>query len=246
MTPHEAVEPAPGALHQQAQIALLSRLAGTLSHEIRNPLNAIFLHTDILEEELRQPAAGDRAQMEQSLATIKAEVTRLHDLMQDYLALARLSDLQREPENIAALLEDLILEMQGHAVARQVMFRCEGLDDVGVMTVHQSLLRRALLNLLLGMLDTLPAGGTLTMRGQRTTAHLGLDIDSTGHPMPADEWSRWHTAIQALEPDDVDLRIYVAREIVAAHGGKLTVSCPPGAGLTCTMTLPLDPAALES
>jgi PAS domain S-box-containing protein len=70
----------------------LGRLAGSLTHEIRNPLNAISLHIDIVEEELRRPTLSDRAQVEQSLATIKAEVMRLHDLVQEFLSLARSSE----------------------------------------------------------------------------------------------------------------------------------------------------------
>jgi signal transduction histidine kinase len=60
----DPLEPPRHDQRQQARLALLSRIAGSLSHEICNPLNAIFLHTDVLEEELHQLTPGNRAQIE--------------------------------------------------------------------------------------------------------------------------------------------------------------------------------------
>ena len=73
--------------------AMLERLAGTLSHEIGNPLHAIFLHADLLEEDLMQLPAQASEPMLSFLRDIKAEATRLHAIMQDYLTLVRLGEL---------------------------------------------------------------------------------------------------------------------------------------------------------
>ena len=88
---------------------VLGHLASSLSHEIRNPLNAIFLHLDVAEEELHQSTPGDRSQIEHSLAIVKEEVVRLHNLMEDYLSLARLSHLQCSPDDMRLLLDTVRL-----------------------------------------------------------------------------------------------------------------------------------------
>lgn len=130
--------PAQEHQHDAARLSLLGCLAGFLSHEIRNPLNAIFLHLDIVDEELRQPTLGDRTQAEQSLATMKVEVVRLHDLMQDYLSLARLSDLQFEPEDVRMFLEAVAREVRDQLAARGILFHLEGLDGLGEVALHKS------------------------------------------------------------------------------------------------------------
>jgi len=64
---------------------LLGDIAGKIIHEIRNPLNAIFLHVDVVLGELQCPTLDSRTQMMESLSDIRMEVRRLYDIMQDYL-----------------------------------------------------------------------------------------------------------------------------------------------------------------
>jgi PAS domain S-box-containing protein len=96
-------------LRRDARLTLLGRLAGVLSHEIRNP---ILLHADILDEELRQPTPDHRTQLAHSMHAIKTERARLQELVQDYLSLARLSEVRREPEDLGAMLQAVGQELQ--------------------------------------------------------------------------------------------------------------------------------------
>jgi PAS domain S-box-containing protein len=218
----------------------LSHLAASLSHDIRNPLNSVFLHMDIIEEELRLPTPGSRGQVEQSLSTIKAEVTRLHDLMQDYLSLARLANMPREPEDLSALIEALVQEMQAELVARGVSLALEGLDELGEVALHKSLFRRTLRNILQRLVEAIPRGGTLTLRAGRQASHFYLSICDLGKAIPSDSWEVFLSSIQATNPEGIDLGIYVAREIISAHGGEVAVTHEPGRGMMCTVTLPLS------
>ncbi len=225
----------------ETRVHVLGRLAGSLSHEIRNPLNAIFLHADIVEEEVRQPTPGNRTQVLRSLATIKAEGVRLQALIQDYLFLARLSDLHRAPEDLRALLEALILEMQVDYAARGVTLLLSGVDDLGEVAVHKSLFRCALFNIIQRLIEAIPENGTLTLDGQRTMSHLHLGIHDIGKTVPADAWAALRTALQTTNPEaGLDFGVYVAREIIAAHRGEVAVTDAPGMGMICTVTLALD------
>ena len=223
-----------GAEHQ----ALLGRLAGTLSHEIRNPCNSIFLHMDLLEEELQQLPPASRVQMVESVVEIKSEVTRLHDMMQDYLTLARLADLQKQPEELGSLVEGLSMEMYEACAARGITLHLEGLEGLGSVVIHKTTLRHALCTLIHQAIGVMPAGGTLTLRGRQEGPTAHLEVSTTGPGLPEEELSRvfepWHT----LHPEGPGLGLYVARAIVVAHGGTLTVQSPSGHGTSFTMTLP--------
>jgi PAS domain S-box-containing protein len=237
------VAPLQGWRHQATRVSLLGRLAGALSHEIRNPMNAIFLHADILEDEVRQPTPGDSTQVIQSLATIKAEITRLHGLIQDYLFLARLSDLQRTPVDLRILLEDLVAEMHPQWTVRGVTVVLSGLDDLGEVALHQSLFRRALLNILQLLIEAMPQNATLTLSGSRTSCHVHLYIRDLDKVIPPEVWAALQISLQAKTLTAADLRRYVAQEIIAAHEGEMAVSDTPKAGMQCTITLPLGTTA---
>jgi PAS domain S-box-containing protein len=226
-----------------ARLPLMGRLAGSVSHEIRNPMNAIFLHTDLVEEEVRQPTPGDPTQVMQSLATIKAEVTRLHALIQDFLFLARLSDLQRVPVDLQALVEDLVYEMHPQCVVRGVTLTQSGLADLGEVALHQALFRRALLNIFQLLIEAMPQSTTLILGGARADCHVQLQIHDPERVIPSEVWAELQMSLQAETMDAADLRRYVAQEIITAHGGKITVSHAPQAGMQCTITLPLGTTA---
>src|SRR4029450_2887782 len=96
-------------LEREAQrsqhVLLLGRLAASVSHEIRNPLSAITLHVEILQEELRQPSPNSAEVMAQSFTEITTQLGRLHDLVQDYLSLARVATIERTPQDLGVAIE---------------------------------------------------------------------------------------------------------------------------------------------
>jgi PAS domain S-box-containing protein len=225
---------------QDSRHLLLGQLAEAVSHEIRNPMNAIFLHADIVEEEVREQVPGDCTQIVQSLATIKLEVTRLHALIQDYLFLARLSDLHPAPVDLQALVENLVDEMHPQCVVRGVTLVLSGIDDLGEVALHQSLFRRALLNILQLLIEAMPQDATLTLGGDRTTSHVQLYIRDLGKVIPPEVWAALQVSLQAKMLEAADLRRYVAQEIITAHGGEIVVSDAAKEGMLYTITLPLD------
>jgi signal transduction histidine kinase len=90
---------------------LLGRLAAGVSHEIRNPLAAVFLYVDVLEEELRAPSPDSPAAVAEALADMKTNLARLDDLVQDYLTLVRVTSLQRDVQDLGVAVQDWGTEM---------------------------------------------------------------------------------------------------------------------------------------
>jgi PAS domain S-box-containing protein len=226
-------------LLQSERLSILGRLAGAVSHEIRNPLTAIFLQADILEDELCQPHGRERTQVLRSLAVIKEEVARLHELVQQYLSLARLSDLRREPVELGRYLEAFCAEWRQRVVVRDITLHLEGSDELGQVALHTNSFRRVLLNLLNNALEAMPHGGTLTLYGQRTAEAIWLEIRDTGCGIPAEEIPLLFSPLHTTKPEGTGLGLYLVREIVTAHGGEITVTSTPGVGTVFTITLPL-------
>ena len=92
-----------------AHLALLGRLAAGVAHEIRNPLGAIFLHMDILEEELRQPSP-DSAELLPRPSRRSKDNWRVLRISVDYLSLARVATSERTPQDFGAAVQAWVQE----------------------------------------------------------------------------------------------------------------------------------------
>ena len=225
---------------QADRCARLGEIAARMVHDIRNPLNAIFLHADVVEEEIQRPTHDSQAQVAASMADIRTEVTHLYDLMQDYLALARLAVVCREPEDLGLFLGECAHAMRTLAESRQVALHLEGLTRLGRVLIHKGTLRRALLNLMQRALETMPQGGTLTLRGRRTaSSHVTIEVRDTGGSIPEEQLGLLSEPFCTTGSEWAGLGLYVVREIVTAHHGTIDVQSLPNKGTTFTITLPL-------
>jgi signal transduction histidine kinase len=210
-----------------------------VSHEIRNPLGAVFLHVDLLAEELQQPTSDSPAVVAEALAEIKTQLARLDDLVQDYLTLVRVGSIQRTPEDLGGAVQAWAAEFQALAAPQGVWLHLEGLTDLGTVAVHAATLRRALLNLVQNALEAMPQGGTLTLTGRRTPTHVALQIRDTGSGIASAHRTKIFEPLYTTKPGGTGLGLYIVQEIVAAHGGEVTVESAEGRGTTVTLTLPL-------
>src|SRR5262245_57153263 len=90
---------------EESALTRLARLASGSSRRIRNPLESIMLHVALLEEELQRPGEDRQVVMTSSLAEVKTSLARIHDLVENYLSLVRLIELQRELVDLGALVQ---------------------------------------------------------------------------------------------------------------------------------------------
>jgi signal transduction histidine kinase len=226
---------------QRAQhFAMLGRLAAGVSHEIRNPMAALALHIDLLDEELHARAPESAAMVAEMLTEIKTQMGRVDDLLQDYLSLVRVSTIECTPQELGDVLQAWAGEWQHLALPQGVVLRLEGLPTLGTVALHPSTFRRALLNLVQNALDAMPQGGILTVRGQRTATHVLLQVQDTGSGIPAAQLATIFEPLYTTKPGGTGLGLYIVQEIVAAHGGKVTVESVVGQGSIFTVTLPLS------
>lgn len=231
------------SLRHNEHLMVLGQLASSLSHEIRNQLNAVSLHADVLEDELNDLSAATRELLLEPMSDIRAEIIRLQDLVESILSLARLINLRREPENLEAFLSDLSLEWQALLASHQIDLRLQGLETLGEVRIHPQTFRQLWLYLIQHAIDAMPHGGTLTIHGQHSASYVHLKVSDTGNGIPEDQLSLLFVPLPMTKPDGTGLGLYVVQEIMAAHNGAIEVASVAGKGTTFTLTLPLEDTA---
>ena len=152
-------------LRRAERLAAVGRISAQITHEIRNPLNAIGLNAELLAEELAKGAAP--AEAVQLVQAISREVDRLNGVTEEYLRFARLPRLslgrQDLNEVIGSLLDFLAPELQsaGVEVGRDLA------EGVLGLRADEGQLRAVFLNLLRNSREAMPAGGRITVRTRR-------------------------------------------------------------------------------
>jgi signal transduction histidine kinase len=226
------------ALRRAEHFATLGRLAAGLSHEIRNPLGTLFLHIDLLEEEFREPSAESLTVMQQTFGEIRTALTRLDELVQDYLSLVRVSTIELNVQDMGAAVQAWAAELESRAAQQGVTIQLEGHATVGPLAFHPSTLRRAVLNVVQNAIEAMPQGGTLTLECARTAREVHLRVRDSGIGMPAEQMLRIFEPLYTTKPGGTGLGLYIVREILVAHEGRVTVESVEGQGTTFTFTFP--------
>ncbi|MGE3539766.1 MAG: ATP-binding protein [Candidatus Tectimicrobiota bacterium] len=225
------------------RFALLGRLAAGLSHEIRNPLASVFLHVDVLTEELQQPTPESSQQIDQALSEIKTQLLRLEELVEDSLSLVRVSGIELHPQDLGLYMQAWSGELQAQAALRACTLQVEGLEQLGLVACHPGTFRRVVLNLVQNAFDAMPEGGTVSLRGYGTATHVSLQIQDTGSGIAAEKLGRIFEPLYTTKPGGTGLGLYIVQEVVSAHGGQIAVHSTEGQGSTFSITLPRAPAA---
>jgi two-component system phosphate regulon sensor histidine kinase PhoR len=239
---------------EQGRAAVLRRLG----HELRTPLTALQATVSNLVDDA-PPAQAP------ALAVVEEETARLARLVEELLQVARgpaSGDLQLRPVDLRALATATGALFATRAERLGVTLGGGGQEagEAGPVIVRgdPDRLRQVLVNLLDNALRYTPAGGAVTVRVGVVNGEAALVVRDTGAGMdPAT--SRWafepyyqgppapaapppdsdHAQSAIRNPQSAGLGLAIVREIVAAHGGRLTLDTAPGAGTTVTVWLPL-------
>ena len=225
-------------------------LASGLAHEIRNPLNAMNMNLQMLEEELQ--LAGDQVEPEHAemLASTKSEIKRLEQLVNNFLTYARPDRPDFEPTNLNSLVGEVIrlleVDFQQHGVELK-----EDLDpDLPELEIDVSQFKQALINLMVNARQVLRDGGTVRVRS-RTAAggELLLEIIDDGPGIAEEVRERIFEVFYSNRGGGTGLGLPIAKQIVERHGGSIEVESVIDVGTTFRIRLDLrhsQPATPDS
>ena len=237
------MEKALGHDGEQAAVAekrdLLARLLGRLAHEIRNPLSSLDIHVQLLEEDLGTLAPQVRQQLTGRLDIIHGELHRLENIVENFLRLSSPSALDLERVEMLKLVTHVCELLRPEAAAREievVASLAEGLPEVMVDPVR---LTQALLNLVINAMQAVERKGRIEVSGTFAAETLTLSVSDSGPGIPPERLASIFDPYFTTKPEGSGLGLWIAQQIVTAHGGGLKAQNAPGGGAVFAMSLPL-------
>lgn len=226
--------------------ALRRQMTADIAHDLRTPLSVILGYTEALRE-------GKLPADQEIFETLHSEAQHLQRLVDDLrtLSLADAGELplMRQPIAPRQLLDRAAAAYRAQAVERAIALEVTAPDALPAVEVDPERMAQVLGNLLSNALRYTPPGGRITLAAEAQDASVRLRVQDTGVGIAPEAlphiFERFYRADPARHAGDGSsgLGLAIARSIVEAHGGTITVASQPGQGTTFTITLPALDAA---
>lgn len=222
------------------RLAFVGALASGLAHEVKNPLSTLRLNLQLLEEDLAGPQQVPTARMRRRVEVLRREVERLNQVLDDYLRFAREHQLDREPADLNEVLDELLEFVRPEALRRNVHLRQQLAPEMPPMMLDVTLLKQALLNLIVNAFEAMPGGGELIVQTELEGPTAVARITDTGTGIPPEELDKVFRVYYSTKQTGTGLGLPTARRIVQEHGGRLELTSEPGRGTQVVLRLPVE------
>jgi signal transduction histidine kinase len=226
-------------LVQSERVAAWRELARRLAHELKNPLFPLQLTVENLVRARELPAAQFDEVFRESTQTLSMEIANLKTII------ARFSDFSKMPKPLLERIDakDIVERVRSlYEAAGQnevkICFNVELSSEPMPLDADPELLHRALSNLVLNAMDSMPEGGTLTLSAEPRGDQVEIRVADTGAGLTPEECERLFTPYYTTKQHGTGLGLAIVQSVVADHAGTIAVEGRPKGGAIFVITLP--------
>jgi signal transduction histidine kinase len=248
------------------KLAALGRLSAGVAHEVKNPLNAMMIHLELLRQQVSpasargstgspraksarpEPVEGgaiivadppmDRDEALQHVDVIAHEIRRLDEVVQGFLKFTRPEDLTLLPLALRSLVDEIVPIVRPEAERARVklVVECDGAPDING---DPAMLRQAFLNLALNACQAMPDGGTLRIHCESARGRrVSIAFTDTGVGIKPEHLQRIFDLYFTTKDKGSGIGLSMVYRTVQMHDGEIEVQSTPGAGTTFRILLP--------
>jgi signal transduction histidine kinase len=239
------------------KLVALGRLSAGVAHEVKNPLNAMMIHLELLRQKFSPQTAAvgfssrgratpmlapapppDPAEVLGHVNVIASEIRRLDEVVQGFLKFTRPEDLKLQPITLSSLFAEVIPIVRPEAARTNVhlVFACDGAIEVNA---DPAMLRQAFLNLALNACQAMPQGGTLRIECEKIRGRrIAITVADTGIGIRPEHLKRIFDLYFTTKEGGSGIGLSMVYRTVQMHDGEIEVQSTPGKGTIFRVTLP--------
>jgi signal transduction histidine kinase len=222
-------------LRRRDRLHALGEVAMGLAHEIRNPLGIIKTATQLLHRRADLPETDKR-----HLEYVVSEVSRINDLITDFLDFAKPSAPMRSTQAARPLVDDLIGFCAPELASHNIDVHIDDQAPGATLHVDARQLKQAGLNLIVNAIDAMPDGGRLTVAISSESPYTVISISDTGQGIEPDMLERIFTPFVTTKASGTGLGLAKVFSIMEGHDGRIECVSEKDAGTTFTLYIPAN------
>jgi hypothetical protein len=205
------------------RLAAISELTSGAAHEIKNPLNSIALHLEILKSKLDGIAPGG-----EEIEVITREISRLDRVVKTFLDFQRPVELQVRSVDLVALVKDVAALLRPTAQAQNVQIQEEIPPSEAVIQGDRDLLKQALLNVVTNGVEAMKDGGLLAISVRQNGGGWGITVRDQGPGIPPELRNKIYKLYFTTKGKGSGIGLAMTFRVVQLHGGTIDFASEPG------------------
>jgi two-component system NtrC family sensor kinase len=229
------LDQAQDALVRSEKLALAGQMAARVAHDIRNPLSAIKMETQLL----RSRVSAD-PEAEASLTAVLQDIDQVESVIRDLLELARPGDLRLRRESLNTVISEALTQLAPQFRHRRISVKTDLAPDLPAVLLDRIRLKQVFLNVLVNASEAMPTGGAVTVASRAEgPSELCVEICDDGIGVDAATLPNVFDPFVSTKPDGVGLGLVNAKAVVEAHGGRITLARRDPKGTCASIWLPV-------
>lgn len=226
------------ALREAERMAAIGETALMVGHDLRNPLQVIVNLVYSIREAIRSPGIDDetRASLEKRLDTLVSQVDYMDKIVSDLTDYSRPLEPRSEKIDLPSFLKDLV---KGAKIPKRIRVSVAVEDGAGTIKSDPSILRRALMNLVINAVQAMPGEGSLQIAAHPTKeGGTAITVSDTGVGIPPEIKGKLFNPFVTSKAKGMGLGLSVVSRLVGLLGGEISFESEVGKGSSFTVRLP--------
>ena len=217
------------------RISASGRVTRGVAHEVKNPINAIVLHLQLLRNKMQHADADTSRHVD----IIDSEIHRLDRVVQILVDFTRPRDLHLEETDLRLMIDEVALLAAPDAEQHGVKLACELPQSPVPVKVDVDLMKQAILNVVVNGVQAMPNGGILTIAARRDDETVVLEVKDQGTGIPADLRDKVFELYFTTKKSGTGVGLALTYQVLQWHYGSVDFESAEGKGTSFRLRLPL-------
>ncbi len=220
------------------RLAAIGRLTSGVAHEVKNPINAIVVHLEVLRQKLQQVDPDTRRHMD----VIGTEIQRLDRVVQTLVDFTRPVELRLADHDLRRIVDDVLMLAAPEAERLGVVVERKFAEGPLPVKVDADLVKQAVLNIVINGVQAMPQGGTLGVTARRQDSEVWIEVQDQGDGIPPEIRDKIFNLYFTTKKAGSGIGLAMTYRVMQLHNGSVEFESHAGKGTTFRLHLPLAAA----